>query len=821
MHDTLIAMRTHQQRETTGLHGDQMLLDLTEDQEFFRETTARFLTEQVPPDALRSLRDDPAGFDPAYWRRGAELGWTSLLVGEEHGGGTISGAGLVDLSLVAYEFGRHAAPGPLVATNAVAATLSAYGAAPDLLAGLLSGEADRVVVRPRRRDPTAGGRRVEARREGSDLVLRGEARPVESAQQADHLLVTCRDGAGVTQVLVPAATPGVTVLAMQTADLTRRFGIVTFDDASPPARARWSVAVGEAAADVDRQFQLSLVILNAESVGAMQTGFDMTVEWAFDRYSFGRPLASYQALKHRFADMMMWLEASHAISDAACAATEDRRGECRRAGQRGQGVHRPVRHRALAGLRAAARGHRRHLRARSPPLPAALHRRPGAGRDTGGPPPADRRAGGCAGRDGGMSAVRAEQAEGTDEVEDLQSFRRRARSFIRDNLRQVTPEELRWAWTSGDEEAELAGMAREREIQRMLFDAGLAGICFPRAYGGQGLTPAHQRVLNEELVGHEYPAKMQVPTLSPCATVLLDFGTEEQKLRHIPAILRGEELWMQFLSEPSGGSDVAGALTTAVRDGDQWVLNGSKVWTTGAWWSDWGLCLARTNWDVPKHRGLTVFMLPIHQPGIEVHRIEMLNGSREFCQEFMTDVIVPDSDRVGRRGRRLDRGDPLDVPRAHAVHLALRHRAGRVDARQERYRPPCSPSPGSTGRMDDPAVRDLVGEARMLELVGQELMKRVSETIRSGAHVRSGGRRGPPVQGHHAGQDRHARLRGRGPGGGGVDGRQRGLPERGQLPDAAGGEHRRRDGGDGAQRHQRAGARHAPRAHAGPRRPVP
>ena len=97
---------------------------------------------------------------------------------------------------------------------------------------------------------------------------------------------------------------------------------------------------------------------------------------------------------------------------------------------------------------------------------------------------------------------------------------------------------------------------------------------------------------------------------APCAAVLLDFGTEEQKRQHIPAILKGEEIWMQFLSEPSGGSDVAGALTTAVRDGDEWVLNGSKVWTTGAWWSDWGLCLARTNWDVPKHRGLTVFMLP-------------------------------------------------------------------------------------------------------------------------------------------------------------------------------------------------------------------
>jgi alkylation response protein AidB-like acyl-CoA dehydrogenase len=330
-----------------------------------------------------------------------------------------------------------------------------------------------------------------------------------------------------------------------------------------------------------------------------------------------------------------------------------------------------------------------------------------------------------------MSALRAAEVDGADEVEDLESFRERARTFIRTNLRRVTPEEQRWAWTSGNEEAELALLAREREIQRMLFDAGLAGVCFPRAYGGQGLTPAHQRVLNEELAGFEYPAKLQVPTLSPCAAVLLDFCTEEQKLRHVPAILRGEELWMQFLSEPSGGSDVAGALTTAVRDGDQWVLNGSKVWTSGAWWSDWGLCLARTNWDVPKHRGLTVFMLPIHQPGVEVHRIEMLNGSREFCQEFMTDVVVPDSDRVG------EVDDGWTVGTRWMFHERMLYTSSYVTE-------PAGTTHGRSdtaavlsialeqGRMGDPSVRDMVGEARMLELVGEELLKRVSETIRSG-----------------------------------------------------------------------------------------
>jgi alkylation response protein AidB-like acyl-CoA dehydrogenase len=297
-----------------------MLLTLSDDQAFFRETTDRFLTEQVPPDALRQLRHDPVGYDPAYWRRGAELGWTSLLVSEAHGGGTISDSGLADAGLVAYEFGRHAAPGPLAVVNVVAAALSENDAAPDVLAGLLSGESIATWCAPpfgsTRWEPT-----VELRADGGDFVLNGEVRIVESAGQAAHLLVTCRDqgGDGVTQVLVPSATPGVSTAPMDTVDLTRRFGIVSFRDVRVPAAAVIGTA-GDARAQVHRQFEQLIVLLNAESVGAMQAAFDMTVEWAFDRYSFGRPLASYQALKHRFADMYMWLQSSHATSDVSCAA---------------------------------------------------------------------------------------------------------------------------------------------------------------------------------------------------------------------------------------------------------------------------------------------------------------------------------------------------------------------------------------------------------------------------------------------------------------------------------------------------------------------
>ena len=301
-----------------------MLLQLTSDQELLRETTARFLDETVPPSELRRLRDDPAGFSDAWWRRGAELGWTSLLVSEAHGGGSISGRALVDLTLIAYEFGRRAAPGPLVATSVVAAALSAAGgdAHASVLARLLSGEsvATWCLGEPRPNDGL-GRITLDVRRDGGDVVVSGVKRPVEAAASASHLLVTGRTGDGLSQVLVPADAPGVSITPMSSVDLTRRCHAVTFDRVRLPA----STVVGEIGAaheQVERQLRVALVLLAAESVGAMQSGFDMTVAWAFDRYSFGRPLASYQAIKHRFADLKAWLEASHAIADAAAAAVD-------------------------------------------------------------------------------------------------------------------------------------------------------------------------------------------------------------------------------------------------------------------------------------------------------------------------------------------------------------------------------------------------------------------------------------------------------------------------------------------------------------------
>lgn len=339
-----------------------------------------------------------------------------------------------------------------------------------------------------------------------------------------------------------------------------------------------------------------------------------------------------------------------------------------------------------------------------------------------------------------MTAAAATEADETREgaavpdadIESVESFIARAQEWLPDNLPRRDPEAR--AHGFGSDEEELASVEHMRGLQRTLFDGGFAGICFPREYGGLGLTPAHQRAFDRVCAPYEMPTLINVPTFVPCGAVLLEFGTEEQKRRHIPGMLKGEELWMQFLSEPSGGSDVAGAMTTAVRDGDEWVINGSKVWTTGAWWSDYGLCLLRTNWEVPKHQGLSVFIIEIRQDDIEVQRIEMINGSREFCQEFMTDLRISDDQRVG------EVDDGWTIGRRWMFHE--RNAMGGGSPYTSGPRPGHREDTGAgdelvalarrTNQLDDRRVRDVIGEARALRRAGSELSNRIGAGMAAG-----------------------------------------------------------------------------------------
>jgi alkylation response protein AidB-like acyl-CoA dehydrogenase len=291
----------------------------------FASTTQAFLLKEAPLSRVRELHAAGESFDPAWWRRAAELGWTSLLVPEELGGGSVSDSGFADLAMVAEQLGRTVAPGPLYPVSVVLAGLvdcaerQAHAAT---IESLMSGEtvASWAVSEPGRgwapHDPSVTATPVDAGYRS--FRIQGTKDRVEAAAQSAVLLVVARCGDEVRQFLVPTDAPGVRVVPQQSIDMVKQYARVHFDGVV----VERSAAVGsaaETAALIDRQSQIAQVLQCAEVVGILQTVFDFTVQWALDRHTFGRPLASYQALKHAFADMKMWLEACRATTAAAVA----------------------------------------------------------------------------------------------------------------------------------------------------------------------------------------------------------------------------------------------------------------------------------------------------------------------------------------------------------------------------------------------------------------------------------------------------------------------------------------------------------------------
>ncbi len=234
----------------------------------------------------------------------------------------------------------------------------------------------------------------------------------------------------------------------------------------------------------------------------------------------------------------------------------------------------------------------------------------------------------------------------------LPAYRASVRAWAEANLTPAVGVEAE------DHEAELARLTEERAIQAKLHEAGFAGFTFPPEYGGQGLTLEHERIFAEEARPYRIPGGNLGVSINILGATLAAFGTHEQKLAHLPRILSGAEIWLQLLSEPTGGSDLGGLMTGAIRDGDYFVVNGQKTWSTGAYASDFALCPVRTRWDVPKHKGISMLILDLKTPGIEVRRIRQLNGGAEFCEEFFTDVMVPAENLVGdeNEGWRVARG---------------------------------------------------------------------------------------------------------------------------------------------------------------------
>jgi alkylation response protein AidB-like acyl-CoA dehydrogenase len=225
--------------------------------------------------------------------------------------------------------------------------------------------------------------------------------------------------------------------------------------------------------------------------------------------------------------------------------------------------------------------------------------------------------------------------------EEQRAFRLSARQYLSDaGLPPRVPGEPVYKWDDDD------FVARDRSIQRALWDGGFAGITLPAEYGGRGLPERFDEVFVEEARPYRMPWAFGV-NHNVIIPPLLAHASEEMKRRCIPPMLRGDHIWCQLLSEPSGGSDLAGLLTRATRDGDRWLLNGSKIWTTGGNQADYGACLARTDPGVPKHSGLTMFAVDMKQPGVTISPVRLADRSAHFCQEFLDDVVVPVENVIG------------------------------------------------------------------------------------------------------------------------------------------------------------------------------
>jgi alkylation response protein AidB-like acyl-CoA dehydrogenase len=219
-----------------------------------------------------------------------------------------------------------------------------------------------------------------------------------------------------------------------------------------------------------------------------------------------------------------------------------------------------------------------------------------------------------------------------------EAFRDELRGWLGDNAPGKEPE--------GDE----AGFEFRRAWQRKLYDAGWAGLSWPKEYGGRGASLVEQAIFNEEIVRAQAPQMANVLGLAMGGPTVIAHGTDEQKERYLLPILSAEEIWCQGFSEPDSGSDLASVKTTAVRDGDDWLVTGQKVWTTLAHHSEWCMLVARTDLDVPKHKGLTYFLMDMDQDAVQIRPLRQITGESEFNELFLEEARIPNENIVGGEG---------------------------------------------------------------------------------------------------------------------------------------------------------------------------
>jgi 3-oxochol-4-en-24-oyl-CoA dehydrogenase len=567
-----------------------MGIALTDDHRELGEVARSFLTAQKARWAARELLDATEEGRPPFWSELAELGWLGLHVDEEYGG---SGYGLPELVVVIDELGRAVAPGPFVPTTVVSAVISAVGTDEQkarLLPGLIDGSVTAAV---------GFGGDVSL----SDGKASGDAGVVLGAGLADLLLVV----AGDDVVLVDRNADGVSVDVPGNLDRTRRSGRVSLTD----------VSVGDNILTEARSAAVAYArtLFAAEAAGGASDCVDTAVEYAKVREQFGRTIATFQAVKHHCANMLVAAESTvAAVWDAARAAGES--------AEEGQSQFELIAAAAAtlafgayvrnAELNIQVHGgigftweHDAHLHLRRALTVQALLGGDGPSTDV-----------------FDLTALGVSRSNSLDLPADADALREQIRS----------------------DAVELAKLD-EAPLVDELIATGYIMPHWPKPWG-RAAGAIEQLLIEEEFAA----AGVKRPDYGITGWVILTLiqhGTPSQIERFVEKALRKDEIWCQLFSEPSAGSDAAAVKTRATRVDGGWKITGQKVWTSGAHYCKRGLATVRTDFDVPKHQGITMVILDMKAPGVEVRPLRQITGGSDFNEVFFNDVFVPDEDVVG------------------------------------------------------------------------------------------------------------------------------------------------------------------------------
>jgi hypothetical protein len=561
-----------------------MSIAITDDHRALAETASDFLVKHGARGAARALLEADTEALPPFWDELRDVGWLGLHIPEEHGG---SGFGLPELVVVVEELGRAVAPGPFVPT-VIASAVIAAAAPPEVQKRVLPGLADGSTT-----GAVALGGDVTVR----DGVASGPAGVVLGAGLADVLLVPVGDDVAI----VERAAGGVTVEVPQNLDPTRRSGRVTLDGAAA------ELLLGARPVLVD----LARTILAAEATGIARECTELAAAYAKVREQFGRPIAMFQAVKHHCANMLVATELSTAaVWDAARAAST---GGDQRTYTAAIAATLAVPTADLtAQLNIQVHGgigftweHDAHLYLRRATAIEAIVDAEAAAKDV---------------TDAVRRGVRRERS--VDLPPEAEPLRDEARAFAE----------------------RVAKLDRDATRDAMI-ESGYVMPHWPKPWG-RDAGAVEQLVVEQEFAA----AGVKRPAYGITGWVILTLiqhATEDQVARWVRPALNQDVIWCQLFSEPDAGSDAAGVKTRGTRVEGGWLVNGQKVWTSGAHVAAFGLATVRTNPDAPKHAGITTMVIDMHADGVEVRPLRMATGNSEFNEVFFNDVFIPDDDVVG------------------------------------------------------------------------------------------------------------------------------------------------------------------------------